>query len=177
MLRVTSYELQVTSYINQQNNFMENQQEYNPYEQQFEENTRPGFLTFLCVLTFIGSGLSLLTNLFLPIIAQPVLEMMSNSTLPEEVIRTYEQAAVTPVWQFYLLALFCATSLMGAIYMIKMKKIGFHIYVISQIAQMAIGQFILGGTFQPKWIGIFITALFIGLYARYYKKFETIEEN
>jgi hypothetical protein len=156
---------------------MENQYEYNPYEQPIEEKTRPGFLTFLCILTFIGSGLSLLTYLIAPMFAQTFVDLMRNSNVPEEAIRVYEQIAVTPIWQFYLLALFCATSILGAIYMLKMKKIGFHIYVISQLAQMAIGQFIIGGYYQPKWSGIFFTALFIGLYAIYYKKFTALEED
>jgi ABC-type proline/glycine betaine transport system permease subunit len=157
---------------------MENQYEYNPYEQPFEENKRPGFLTFLCVLTFIGSGFSLLTYLITPMFAQTFVDILRSSTaqIQPNVIEMYEQMAITPIWQFYMLALFCATSIMGAIYMLKMKKIGFHIYVISQLAQMAIGQFIIGGTYKPKWFGIFLTALFIGLYAIYYKSFTNLED-
>jgi hypothetical protein len=157
---------------------MENQYEYNPYEQPFEEDKRPGFLTFLCVLTFIGSGFWLLVNLIVPMFAQTVVDMLRSSTasVPPNAIGIYEQMAATPIWQFYLLALFCATSIMGAIYMLKMKKIGFHIYVVSQLAQIAIGQFIIGGNYQPKWQGIFFTALFISLYAIYYKKYTALEE-
>ena len=156
---------------------MENQYNYNPYEQPFEEKKRPAFLTFLCILTFIGAGISLLSYLIMPAFAATLVDMLRNSNVPEEVIQVYEQIAITPVWQFYLLALFCATSIMGAVYMLKTKKIGFHIYVISQLAQMAIGQFIIGGSYQPKWSGIFFTALFIGLYAIYYKNFTGLEED
>ena len=157
---------------------MENNYEQPYYENQFEENKRPGFLTFLCVLTFIGSGLSLLSNLMVPIFAPTLLDMLrgSSASLPAGALETYEQMATTPIWQFYLLSFFCATSIIGAVYMLKMKRIGFHIYVISQLIQMAIGQFIIGGNFKPSYSSLFITVIFIGLYAIYYKKFSALEE-
>ena len=144
-----------------------------PYENQFQENQRPGGLTFLCILTFIGSGLSLLSYLMLPILAPAVLEILREASSPSiaEVLNIYEQAAATPIWQFYLLALLCATSIFGAIYMMKLKKIGFHIYTISQIAQIIIGFFLVGGIAKPGVFGIVITMVFVGLYSIYYKKF------
>jgi hypothetical protein len=148
------------------------------YQDPFEENKRPGFLTFLCVLTFIGSGLSMLSNLFLPMIAPIIVEGLHNSSFASisGMIETYEQVLVTPIWQFYLLALFCATSILGAVYMLKTKRIGFHIYAISQLAQMGIGQFIIGEYFKPNYFGLFLTLLFIGLYTIYYKKFTSLEK-
>ena len=156
---------------------MENNSEYPLYQNPQEENERPGFLTFLCVLTFIGSGFSLLSNLIMPMFAPLLLEMVQGSSAASMpgVLDTYEQMATIPVWQFYLLALFCATSILGAIYLFKMKKIGFHIYTISQLTQLFIGLFIIGGTFKPTPFSIFITALFIGLYAIYYKKYTSLE--
>ena len=157
---------------------MENNYEQPYYENQFEENKRPGFLTFLCVLTFIGSGLSLLTYLIMPAFASTLLDILRSSAaaMPANALEVYEQMASTPIWQFYLLAFFCATSIFGAVYMLKMKKIGFHFYVISQLAQMAIGQFIIGGSYKPSYFGLFLTLLFIGLYFVYYKKFTVLEE-
>jgi hypothetical protein len=157
---------------------MENQYEYNPYEQQFETKKRPGFLTFLCVLTFIGSGFSLLTNLIAPITAPMALEFVkgsSFSTVPG-VVEAYEQIIETPVWHFYLVAFFCAISIFGAIYMLKMKKIGFHLYLIAQLSILALSQFVFGSALKPKISDLIITLLFIGLYAIFYKKFTSIEE-
>jgi hypothetical protein len=157
---------------------MENNYETPYYEELFEENKRPGFLTFLCVLTFIGSGWYLLTYLLMPVFAPTFLEILRNSaaSLPPNTLDVYEQMVASPIWQFYLFAFFFATSIFGAVYMLKMKKIGYHIYVISQLAQICIGQFIIGGTFKPGYFGLFLTALFIGLYAIYYKKFGNLEE-
>jgi hypothetical protein len=158
---------------------MENYTEH--HENYFEENKRPGFLTFLCILTFIGSGYWLLFNLFVPASISTMLEILHSSpsfSSPAFTagIQTFEQIAATPIWQFYLLAFFCATSILGAIYMLKMKKIGFHIYVVSQLAQMCIGQFIIGGNFKPNFSSFLFTLLFIGLYSIYYKKFVTLNE-
>ena len=150
---------------------MENNYEQPYYEYELEENKRPGFLTLLCVLTFIWSGFSLLSNLLVPVFAPTLLEMMRNSaaSMPAGTLDVYEQMLNIPIWQFYLLAFFCATSIIGAVYMLQMKRIGFHIYVISQLAQMAVGQFIIGGSAKPGYFGLFMTILFIGLYAIYYK--------
>jgi len=153
---------------------MENYHEY--YENQFEENQRPGFLTFLCVLTFIGSGFSLLSNLIMPAALPTLVEMFRNSpSIPENVVEVYEQMLTIPVWQFYLSALFYATSILGAIYMLKMKKIGFHIYVVSQLILLCIGQFLMSESSKPNYFGLFLTLLFIGLYGIYYKKFTVMD--
>jgi len=152
---------------------MENFNEH--YENPFEEKKRPGFLTFLCVLTFIGSGMSLLSNLISPVFAPMAIEVMGSSPLFSAGIEVYEQILVTPVWQFYLLAFFCATSIIGAVYMLKMKRIGFHIYVVSQLAQMCIGLFIIGGLFKPTVFSVVVAVMFISLYGIYYKQFTALE--
>ena len=147
------------------------------YRNPFEEKKRPGFLTFLCILTFIGSGSALLSNLITPPVLPIVVEALRNrSSIFTNFIETYEQMLEVPVWQYYFLAFFCATAILGAIYMLKMKKIGFHIYAVSQIAQICIGQFLMGGPFKPNALSLFGTILFIGLYSIYYKKFTELDE-
>jgi len=151
-----------------------------PYENPFEENKRPGFLTFLCVLTFIGSGFALLSNLITPVFAPMLMNVVQESSFASipGYIEAIEKIMATPIWQFYLLALFCTTSILGAVYMLKMKKIGFHIYTVSKLVQLCIARFLMAETNFFSW---FITLLFIGLYAIFYKKFtdmkETITEN
>jgi len=161
---------------------MDNFNETNYYDP-FEEKKRPGFLTFLCVLTFIGSGSALLSNLITPPVLPIVVEALRNSSsIFTNFIEIYEQMLVVPVWQYYFLAFFCATAILGAVYMLKMKRIGFHIYAVSQVAQICIGQFVMGGPFKPNLLSLCGTILFIGLYSIYYKKFtdldtENIEQN
>jgi len=153
---------------------MDNFNEY--YNPTFEERRRPGFLTFLCILTFIGSGFSLLSNLITPVMLPTLVEMFRNApSIPENVVEAYEQMLSIPIWQFYLSVFFYATSIMGAVYMLKMKKIGFHIYVISQIILFCLGQFLMGDISKPNYFGLFLTLLFIGLYGIYYKRFTRID--
>jgi len=147
------------------------------YPDPFEEKKRPGFLTFLCVLTFIGSGSALLSNLITPLVLPIILDVLKNSSsIFTNFIEIYEQMLEVPVWQYYFLAFFCATAILGAVYMLKMKKIGFHIYAVSQLAQICIGQFVMGGPFKPNLLGLCGTILFIGLYSIYYKKFTELDE-
>jgi len=148
----------------------------NYYENPMEENKRPGFLTLLCVLTFIGSGAALLSNLITPVFLPIFIEAIRSNAMFANLIETYEQMLEIPIWQYYFLAIFCATSILGAIYMLKMKRIGFHIYAISQVIQICIGQFLIGGAFKPNLFSLFVTLLFIGLYAIYYKKFTQLDE-
>ena len=156
---------------------MEYYDDFNSSDNQFEENKRPKFLTALCILTFIGSGFSLISQMIMPITAPIVLEYIQQSFyggMPG-VTESYEQIIETPIWQFFMNAFFCAISILGAIYMLKMKKIGFHIYTVSKFALLLIAQFLMGGYLAPKFSGLFITLLFIGLYAIYYKKFSAME--
>jgi hypothetical protein len=57
-----------------------------------------------------------------------------------------------------------------------MNRIGFHIYTISQLVILAISQFVFGGNMKPKISDLLFTLLFIGLYAIYYKRFTSLEE-
>jgi hypothetical protein len=147
------------------------------YENQFEENRRPGFLAFLCVLTFIGSGISLLYSLFTPFFTPALKDILYESPIASDpkAMESFDKIINTPAWQFYILALFCATSILGAIYMLKMKKIGFHIYVVSQLIIFGIGQFLVGSLSKPNYFDLFLTILFIGLYTIFYKKFTDLD--
>lgn len=152
---------------------MENYYQTDNSDNQFNENKRSGFLTFLCILTFIISGNFLLSYFIISIFASQFLEILSNSAMvfSDDFFKIYEQMAAMPTWHFYLLSFFCAISIFGAIYMFKMKKIGFHIYAVSKIALIFTGLYIVGGYLKPAPINLIITLLFIGLYASYYKKF------
>lgn len=91
---------------------------------------RSNLLTFLCILTFIGSGLSSFAN------------FMVFSTFDEMQIAIEEIAekfpAVLTIFkggrQFFLAGFILNTiSLLGALQMWKLRKIGFHIYTAAQL--------------------------------------------
>jgi hypothetical protein len=111
--------------------------------------SRPGMLTALCILTFIGSGLNLLFSLLLLVLSGTI------SALLAEIPGFGEAMTELPVWKLILLVLLAAASLYGAITMWKLKKMGFYIYAGAQVVMLALSFGILG---------LIFTALFIVLY-------------
>ncbi len=129
---------------------------------------RPQMLTFLCILTFISSGISALGFLSLPS-AMPIMEILVQSgSYGADMTAAYEKLKVSPNWHFYLQSLFYATSLTGAILMFQLRKIGFHLYAIAQIIILLFDMFVMNEDTVSLYsiIGCF---LWIGLYGMYYK--------
>ena len=149
----------------------DNQETYynarNPFEPQ--KNIRPPFLTVLCVLTFIGSGFGVLGNLLYVFIAKDLANYpspFSNPMFDEMLIKMSE---VEP-WKYAILALLSLSSIIGAVFMLYMKKQGFHIYTAAQILNLFLTPLLMLNIFNPGLWAIFTTLLFIGLYATHYKK-------
>lgn len=113
---------------------------------------RPTFLSVLCILTFIGSGFSVLGYLLTTVFKGVIDSLMSSLPLPI----VPEVSVVSGI--FGLIA--AAASLYGAIKMWKMEKIGFYLYAAGQIVMLVLGFGI--------WSFIF-TALFIVLYGLNFK--------
>jgi hypothetical protein len=112
-----------------------------------ETNQRPTFLTVLCILTFIGSGLGVLFSLF------GIFGIGASNSLISNYggVAATESGMLKPV----LILVFSAVSLYGAIMMWGLKKLGFYLYVAAQILIVAFGF---------SWIALFFAALFIVLY-------------
>jgi len=147
---------------------------------------RPVLLTVLCVLTFIGSGFGVFANL-VAMFAAPFLEFLQPSMIEE----TFSHLGNNPGDQFIkqaldmgLLALdnflaitlskfiFYALSLVGAIMMFQMKKIGFYLYIIAQVGFLFIGPIFLGWNIfvsSAMFISGFFSVLFIALYGINFK--------
>lgn len=111
-----------------------------------EAKQRPTFLTVLCILTFIGSGLGVLFSL-LGILGLGA----TNSFLSNYAGAAASSGMLKPI----LILIFSGASLYGAIMMWSLKKMGYYLYVAAQILIVAFGF---------SWIGLFFAALFIVLY-------------
>jgi len=125
-------------------------------QEQAEAKKRPGFLTVLCILTFIGSGLSLLSYLLLVIAAGALGSVMES-------IPGWSEIANMGILYLILFAVLSAASLFGAIMMWQMKKLGFYIYAAAQVIAMVLGFTVMG---------LIFTALFIVLYFLNFKHME-----
>ena len=114
-------------------------------EQNVQTNQRPTFLTVLCILTFIASGLGLLFGL-IGLVAAGAIEAYSQY-LPV--------GADVGIFKSIILLVLIATSLYGAIQMWKLQKLGFYIYAGANVIMLIIGFSIFG---------LVITAAFLVMY-------------
>lgn len=108
-------------------------------------NERPVFLTVLCILTFIGSGLGLLFGLIGLVAAGAIDSFAQYLPVPVE----------SGIFKSIIVLVMLAASLYGAIQMWNLKKLGFYIYAGANVILliMSFGIF-----------GLIFTALFIVLY-------------
>ena len=141
----------------------------NPLEPQ---KKRPTMLTVLPILTFIGSGLSFIVFFFLSFSTDYmaiIVEALENRGQPDNLIEVYRQMIGIPGSNFLLLSLCYAIAIIGAALMMRLNKIGFHLYIVSQILLFCFSNFLLGGPFKMGTMGILWSVLFIVLYGLNYK--------
>lgn len=115
------------------------------------ENQRPTFLTVLCILTFIGSGLLLLFTLIAIVgsgVSGSILKAIPGAP---NLVGGAELSMAKLVINLILIA----GSLYGAILMWGLKKMGFYLYSGANIVYLIISFSV---------IGLIITAAFIVMY-------------
>jgi hypothetical protein len=148
---------------------------------------KPTLVTILCIFTFIGSGLGIVTNIF-GMILSPIanffepdfFEMTLNNIQDDFVSELVEQAllmgqkAIHHLFEISLVKLLLyAASLTGAILMFQLKKTGFYIYTTAQIFLLLVAPAFIGFNLFTNFGILFssvFTILFIALYAIHLKK-------
>jgi hypothetical protein len=125
---------------------------------------RPSFLTVLCILTYVGVGLSVILSIVGFMATQALTSMadtMGTMSGVEEMpgmtdaMNAIKYANVTLAISI-LGAVLC---LVGAILMWKQKKNGFYIYVIGQVAPLVTSAVLLGGS-AFSGMALFMGAIF-----------------
>lgn len=132
--------------------------------QPVNQQRRTQSLTMTCIFTFIGSGFSALSFFVIYLIFNDIqkLPIESNYLMEAQQVRELIMLAGRP---FFLVMLFlCIISFLGALLMWKLKKMGFHVYTISQLLMLLLPFFIISGYSIPLPNAL-ITAVFIGAYA------------
>lgn len=124
-------------------------------EQKPQEEGRPTFLTVLCILTFIGSGLSALVLLIGLVFTGAASSMLGS-------IPGMGDIAGLGTGYFLIMLVLAAASLYGAIMMWKLKKMGFYLYSGANVLVLIVPLIMATSSFS--YFGLFITALFIILY-------------
>jgi len=120
-------------------------------EETTQAGNRPGFLTALCILTFIGSGLGALFML---------LATVGMGTLLAS-IPGMDALMGGGTAYFAVGTIIAAASLFGAIQMWKLKKMGFFIYAGANVVGIIL-PLVFGLSFSA--MGAFFPVLFIVLY-------------
>ena len=124
-------------------------------EQKPQEEGRPTFLTVLCILTFIGSGLSTLAYLILLVAAGAASGFLSS-------IPGMGDIGGLGSGYFLIILVLALASLYGAIMMWKLKKMGFYLYSGANVIAFIVPLVMASADFS--YFGLIITVLFIILY-------------
>lgn len=134
---------------------------------------RPEGLTILCILSFIGSGLALVSNLSIFLWFHGIIDIIHSEeevfTLPNmtpEMMLDFLQSS----GRFYFLisAILYLGSVFGVYLMWHLQKRGIHFYAMSQIALLIIPLLFISGDLSVL-PSLLITAMFILLYSRFLK--------
>lgn len=131
---------------------------------------RPDSLTLVCVLSFIGGGLSLISNFFIYAFYHQVIQAIENGdviNLPNVDMDVVLEILKSSGRIYYLLiSLLYIVSLYGVNKMWHLQKRGIHFYAIAQIVMLILPLLFVsaGMSVLP---GLLITALFIFIYSRY----------
>lgn len=136
---------------------------------------RPSLLSVLCVLTFIGSGLSAFSNavmwISLPALKDAVLATdlyESYFALFPEIEPQFMAMLEVPSYFYLLSALAYIGSVTGAVWMWRLQRKGFHLYTISQCILILISMLMMPNAGVP-WASVLWTGVFVTLYATHLK--------
>lgn len=150
-------------------NYNLNNNTENETQNQFNQsNKRPVLLTILCILTFIASGFSALSNISWAILYDTFSEILLTNESPL-VQQMADTILATNRSLFFVDFILYIGSVAGALLMFNLKKIGFHIYTVSNILLVLTPAFFVEGQ-GINFMGlILITLPFIVLYAMHLK--------
>ena len=134
-----------------------------------EKPKRTELLKVLCILTFIGSGSSAFANMIMFITIDDW-KLAYENGLFESFDKLFQDEALQILMnvnpRFYLLqALIYVASLVGAMLMWNLKKMGFHVYTVAQILLLITYNLYLSS--QPfPFFPLLLSITFILLYSR-----------
>ena len=136
--------------------------------QKAEQPKRPQLLTALCILSFIGSGMSGFSF------------FMVYSAYDDFLPQLQEFAGTFPGMEFIIKApknfflagfMLYSFSFFGVNLLWRLKKVGFHFYAGAQVALLLLPVIYIKDYPLPFLDGL-LTALFVILYFRHYKIFK-----
>jgi len=130
-----------------------------------ETKNRPELLTVLCILTFIGSGTSLLANGVLYLMFDQLKELIEQQSVFSLMGSDVDLSFLLDIKSGFFLSqlLIYTLSLYGAVQMFQLRKIGFHLYTIAQIALLIIPKIFVPVLPFP-FFELMVSTVFVYLY-------------
>ncbi len=127
-------------------------------------NVRPSALSHICILTFIGSGMSAMVFFMIFMIYDSIPALVLQEEFATNAINLNEIISKAGRYFFLLMTILYILSLAGAMMMWKLKKSGFHLYAIAQMLMLLL-PFFMVTDYSITFPNALITALFIGAYS------------
>jgi len=128
---------------------------------------RSQLLTFLCILSFIGSGLGSVSNLFVYFNHELILEMLQEEAF-QALEYNFEMFAKVNRNYFIISGLLQIISFNGVRFMWKLRRAGFHLYAIAQLLMLIVSTIYI---YKPMdtfpMFDLLLTTVFILLYLRF----------
>ena len=138
-----------------------------------EQIIRPQGLTTICILSFIGSGMSLFANIFLFLFYDSFMAILSSDEM-EEVPTAFDTQVLldfaNTAGQFYFLlsTILYAISILGVYYMWHLFKRGIHFYAIAQLSLILLPLLFIDSNLSVI-PGLLLSGAFVLLYSQYLK--------
>jgi hypothetical protein len=124
---------------------------------------RPNLLTVLCILTFIGSGMNLFSSFVIAAFYDIFVEITKDFSTRFNIPGMDLLLEMKPV--YFLVSGICYVgSLAGAILMMQLKKIGFHVYTVFQILLILIPMYFMHIA-NPGFPELLFAGIFVFLYS------------
>lgn len=130
-----------------------------------KEPVKPALLSVLCVLTFIGSGISSVSFLMVYFSYQEVIPLIYELSEAFPGVELFAKAGKNFFLTGFILYFL---SLFGGLLMWQLRKPGFHFYTAAQIMIVLLPVVYIKG-FPFPFLEASVTAIFILLYSRFLK--------
>jgi len=141
------------------------------FEHQEENQERPQGLSTICILSFIGSGLSLLSNAFAFMFYDAFTSFLSSDEINDVTMAIDPKLLldfISTAGRFYFLvvAVFYSASVIGVYYMWHLYKKGIHFYAIAQISLLILPLIFIDSNLSVL-PGLILSGAFIYFYSRF----------
>ena len=138
-------------------------------QEEEKETQRPELLKILCILTFVGTGLSLFSDIIMFFTIDIIKEYFNNGLL-NFLSKDMDAEVLEIIFSvnssyFDFQGIIFTFTLYGTYLMWNLKKTGFHIYTIGQIVLLIIPQVFIPSLPFPTF-NLLISLIFIFLYAK-----------